>query len=107
MAKPLDLGTFRAKYQVIMLPDGKRLKLLKPTEGVYIKLLDLKDIKGETLVEAVNELADIILNNNLEKIQVDIEELSLDMKYAVIERYSEFVEEVLADPNFKSPPSQK
>lgn len=99
MAKPLDLGTFRTRYQVIQLPDGTKLKLIKPTERVYIKLLDLKDIKGETLVESINELADVILNNNSEKIQVDTDDLTLEMKYAVITRYSEFVDEILSDPN--------
>jgi hypothetical protein len=91
MSKQMVQELKNKEYPMIILPDKTKVKLLEPTSKIFASILDLKNLKGDKIVEVIDKLSNDILNNNAENIRVDIAPLSLQMRYEVIEIYSKSV----------------
>lgn len=103
MSKALDLSLFVNQTLDITLPDGSMIKVKKPTEKGVIKLMALQNVDEDKAFEAMNELIVFIMNSNKEG-KVFTQEwiddnLDWTMKTAVVQAYSEFINELQADPN--------
>lgn len=103
MSKALDLSLFVNQTLDITLPDGDVIKVKKPTEKGVMKLMALQQTDEEHAFEAMNDLVLFILNSNKEGKQfsqdwVD-DNLDWSMKTAVIQAYSEFINELQSNPN--------
>lgn len=103
MSKALDLSLFVNQTLDITLPNGEVIKIKKPTEKGVMKLMALQNIEEDKAFEAMNELVMFILNSNKEgkEITQDWIDDNLDwsMKTAVIQAYSEFINELQSNPN--------
>jgi len=103
MSKALDLSLFVKQTLDITMPDGEKYHIKKPTQKSVIQLMALKDVKEDKALEAMDELTYIIMNSNTEGKEFSKDELDslLDwtMKTAIIRAYSDFINELQADPN--------
>ena len=107
MNKVLDLSAFKVETLDITMLDGTKLNINKPTQKIYIEILKLQNIAeekdAEKQLEAIAELAATILSNNTNGFQYskeDVEQtLPIELQYAVIQAYSEFIAEIQNRPN--------
>jgi len=107
MGKVLDIGVFQDKTIKVKLPEGKILRLRKPTERMAIAAIALRQIdegtEQEEVIRALNAIAIEILNNNDEGLkftQEDMEyQLSVDDRLNLISVYEAFIEELQSNPN--------
>lgn len=106
MGKILDLSVFKEETLDIVMPDGKTLHVVKPTQAMVIKVLQLRNINEESepekIVGAFNTLTLNILNSNdAAKVfsMEEIEDMPMAMKGAIINAYSEFITGLQSNPN--------
>lgn len=106
MGKILDLSIFKEETLDITMMDGTTLHIMKPTQAMVIKVLQMRNINAESepekIVEAFNALVLSILNcNDAAKVftQKDIEAIPMKAKTAIINAYSEFITGIQSDPN--------
>ncbi len=106
MGKVIDLSVFKEETLDIRLLDGSEIRIVKPTQRLVIEMLKFKeygeDTPAEQLMEAINKIVLNILNTNdahkVFKMEY-AEDLSMRMKLAIIQAYSEFITGVQSDPN--------
>lgn len=106
MKKVLDLSTFVKHTMEIKWPDGRIYEIGKPTQGLVILLMSLQETaRAEDTAETLEALTDFIyevLSRNVKGVAIskeDIAELSIEMKMAIINSYTDFVREVQSNPN--------
>lgn len=113
MAEILDLSVFTEETLDIKLPSGSIVHVKKPTERTFIKFLEFQNrINGgdeNAILMAMNDMTVVILNSNTKGIDNTkaAENLTFEMKNAVIEAYTAFVAKLTNDPNLHSPQSPK
>lgn len=103
----LDLSVYAEKIWEVTMIDGTELRIKKPTQKQLILLngYDTKLNKAENFedkLNVLNEVAVFILNNNEEgkKYKVkDLEEMQIDVLYAIYFGYTNFITEVMSNPN--------
>lgn len=98
----VDLTQFNEKYFDIKLIDGTVINVPKPTQEMYIKLLNLKDVKiSANLVNETKDLAFKILIQNIEKHRIDRKKAipTIEVAMAIIDGYAKFIEDVINHPN--------
>lgn len=110
MGKILDLSVFEEETLDVKLSDGKVIRLKKPTQGLVIAMLRLRNMSEDTPEEAalaaMNSIVLKILNNNADGMTFEmsnVEHLSVDAKGALLFGYSEFAAQLQANPSFSSP----
>lgn len=105
MKNVLDLSVFTAITLDIKLPDGRLLKLTKPTQRLVIKLMALKSLDAsdsKAIMTALDDMALDILNSNDTGTVFDmvfVNTLNTAMKSALVQAYSEFIMQVQSNPN--------
>lgn len=105
MAKKLDLRVFQEEYFELTLLDGTVIHLRKPTQAIMLKLMEISTIDKKDAVGILAAFVDVvatILGNNREGRKFaaeDIADYGFAMQKAIIETYTEFANEVMADPN--------
>lgn len=111
--KTLDLGAIikETKTFPVKLLDGTTVNLLKPTQALLLEMTELggkqQDFDDDPK-EALRTLYSIcgkIMNNNREGYDIDVSSYPTEIILAVITAYQDFAQEVLSDPNLKSPAS--
>jgi len=103
MSKALDLSLFVNQTLDITMPDGDIIHVKKPTQNMIIKLMAFQNVEESKAFEALDELCLLILNANKEgkvftKDWID-DNFDWTMKSAVVQAYSEFINELQANPN--------
>lgn len=103
--KILDLSIFEEETLDITLMDNRVIHIVKPTEAMVIKVLQMRNISEksspEAIIKAFNSLTMAILNSNDAGIVFDtkyVEELSMKMKSAIINAYSDFITGLQSNP---------
>ena len=113
MSKILDLNSFVVvDTRPVTLLDGTTVNILKPTQQMLLDMsgidrINKNDIEG--MLGALNKITFDILNHNREHRHVPmtvVEGYPMEVKIGVINYFKDFMEEVLSDPNYKSPQSQ-
>ncbi len=106
MSNVLDLSVFKEETLDITMPEGNVLHIMKPTQAMVIKMLQLRAINDKTAPEVIvkefNALALAILNSNdAAKVYTNeqIENMSMGMKSAIIEAYGKFITGLQNNPN--------
>lgn len=103
MSKALDLSLFMKQTLDITMPNGEILHIKKPSQKMVVKLMAFQDIEPDKAWTAMDDLCLCILNENKEGKQFTTEELDEDfdwvMKSAVVQAYSEFIQELQSNPN--------
>lgn len=103
----LDLSVYAEKVWEVTMMDGTELHIKKPTQKQLIILngYDVKLSKAkafEDKIKALNEVTVVILNNNKEgknyKVE-DLEDMQMDILYAIYFGYGDFIKEVMSNPN--------
>ena len=112
--KTLDLNAILKDSETfpIKLLDGTTINLLKPTQALLIEMTSLST-KGDEFeadptlaIETLYNICGKIMNNNREGFDIDVNEYPTEVILAVITAYQEFAQEVLSNPNSKSPANQ-
>ncbi|SMC17189.1 hypothetical protein SAMN02745134_00251 [Clostridium acidisoli DSM 12555] len=121
MSKILDLSIYEEDTLDIKTPKGNTIRVKKPTEEISIKLISYQskaqkitesDLADETnIINLMNMLKDLtksILSNNKDQIEINDEylkenDINYSMELAIMGAYTEFMSEVVSDPNSKSP----
>lgn len=105
MSKILDLGVFQEETLDIKMIDGTTIHIIKPTEAMVIRVLQLrnigKELDAEKVVKAFNDLVLSIINTNDAGIVYErkyVEELSMKVKSAIINAYAEFISGIQSNP---------
>ena len=96
----IDLSVFENTTLDFKLPDGRIIKISKPTQKMVIEILKFKDISEKTsankIINSLNKVIWQILNANDEAVQVTQDyvkdDLNMQMKLAIIKAYSGFIE---------------
>lgn len=106
MGKILDLSVFKEETLDITMPDGKLIHIMKPTQMMVIRVLQLRNInensEPEKIMSSFNALVLAILNSNDAGIVFEekmVEEMPMRMKTAIIDAYSSFITGIQSDPN--------
>lgn len=105
MKNVLDLSVFSAITLDIKLPDGRLLKLMKPTQRLVIKLMALKSLDvsdSKAIMTALDDMTLDILNSNDSGTIFDmifVNTLNTAMKSALVRAYTDFITQVQSDPN--------
>lgn len=106
----LDLSQFQEEYFEIPFPNGENARVKKPTEKIFIDFIRLnkklneveENGAAEEKLNAINTMLLIILNNNADmKVykETDLKWMTIDIKGYIIEKYSEFMSNLLSHPN--------
>lgn len=112
--KTLDLNAILKDSETfpVKLLDGTTINLLKPTQALLIEMTSLST-KGDEFeadptlaIESLYSICGKIMNNNREGFDIDVNEYPTEVVLAVITAYQEFAQEVLSNPNSKSPANQ-
>lgn len=112
--KTLDLNAILKDSETfpIKLLDGTTINLLKPTQALLIEMTSLST-KGDEFeadptlaIETLYGICGKIMNNNREGFDIDVNDYPTEVILAVITAYQEFAQEVLSNPNSKSPANQ-
>lgn len=112
--KSLDLGAIIKNTQTfpIKLLDGTTVNVLKPTQALLLEMTAMSVSQEEfeadptKAIEALFDICGKIMNNNKEGYDIDVSQYPTEVVIAIINAYQEFTQEVLGDPNLKSPQSQ-
>lgn len=105
MAKLLDLQVFQEQYFPIKLLDGNTITLKKPSRRLLMRFLEAQNISklnAEEQMNAIYKLVVDILNNNTTGTVFtveDIQDYDIMILQAIIQGYTEFINEVLNNPN--------
>ena len=112
MGRILDLSVFEEETLDVKFAGGKIVRLKKPTQGLVIAMLRLRNMSDDTPEEvalaAMNSIALKILNNNADGMEFsmeNVEQLSVDAKSSLLFGYSEFASRLQANPTSSSPRS--
>lgn len=113
MSQILDLNSFiNTEVRPVTLLDGVTINLLKPTQQMLLDMSTIGNVSknnANEVIESLNKITCDILNHNREKHFIPIsvvQQYPLEVKIGVIDYFKKFIEEVLSDPNYKSPQSQ-
>lgn len=102
MPKALDLRVLVEKTWEVTLINGKKLDVKKPTKRIQTLMESMKnDMTLEEQVKLTNDATVAILNNNQEGYPVKklTKEYTIEIQLAVIRGYSEWLHELMSDPN--------
>lgn len=102
MPKALDLRILVEKTWEVTLLDGTIINVKKPTKKIQLLMEQMKDeITIEQQVNLTKDATIAILNNNQEDFQVKHlpGEYDLSIQLAILRGYSEWLTELLTDPN--------
>jgi len=105
----LDFQKRKKKYFDLTLHDGTKLKIPTPTKKIYDELVNLSR-DTEAAAKELPGLTRTILATNKDGILITDEQMDdFDIAdlYAFFIEYTNYVTEVLSDPNSKSPTAQK
>jgi hypothetical protein len=112
MGKILDLSVFEEETLDVKLSGDNVIHLKKPTQGLVIAMLRLRNMAentpDEVALATMNIIAAKILSNNTDGIvftQESVAALSIKTKHMLLSGYSEFAAEVQANPTVSSPRS--
>lgn len=110
MATLLDLSVYKEETADIRMTDGRLLHLRKPSQRLVIEMLQLgrltEEMQPEAIADALDRVTAEILNNNADGIPIrreSVEALTLDMKLAIVNAYSEFATRLQGNPTTSSP----
>lgn len=124
MSKLIDLSVFEEETLDIKTTKGNVINIKKPTKELAIKMISYqfkiqqlgnrKDYTEEELLKLMNHLEDLtieILNNNKGNIAIDKEfiknnDINYNMQTAILQGYTDFMNEIIENPNSKSPQSK-
>ncbi len=108
----LDLSVFQEETLDVKLADGRMLHLKKPDQGMVIAMLRLSRLDESTPPEEVlavlNHIVLRILNHNADGIEFtkeSVSALTLDMKIAILNAYSDWTVKLQENPICSSPQS--
>lgn len=101
MPKSLDLRVLNQKTWGLTLLDGTELKVLKPNKSIELQMEQLKDGSEQESIEGVPQLILEILNNNQSGVVFHELPKGIDISHAIaiIKGYSEWLFELMSDPN--------
>lgn len=107
MANILDLSVFKEQTLDIKLLDGTQINIKKPNQEFMIKLLGFKEesSKRSNSVDSLELIKDLVLdvlnfNKNGRKFTAeDIADYDLVIQQAIIKAYTNFINEVMGNPN--------
>ena len=109
MGKILDLSAFEEETLDVKLAEDKVIHLRKPTQGLVIAMLRLRNMDentpDEVALATMNTIATKILNNNNDGIVFapeSVAALSIKTKHMLLTGYSEFAAEIQANPTTSS-----
>ena len=105
MNKILDLSAFEEETLDVKLSADNVIHLRKPTQGLVIAMLRLRNMDentpDEVALATMNTIATKILNNNNDGVVFTSESvaaLSIKTKHMLLAGYSEFAAEIQANP---------
>lgn len=116
MAKALDLRQYQnEKIWGLTLLDGTKLEIVKPSQEMVIhmqRLEQLDENNDEEVKDAYDDLTLRIINSNREGKIYDSQYIKdqlndIQVQFAIVMSYWEFIKELLNVPNLKSPASQE
>lgn len=107
MANILDLSVFKEQTLDIKLLDGTQINIKKPNQEFMIKLLGFKEesSKRSNSIDSLELIKDLVLdvlnfNKNGRKFTAeDIADYDLVIQQAIIKAYTNFINEVMGNPN--------
>ena len=107
MANILDLSVFKEQTLDIKLLDGTQINIKKPNQEFMIKLLGFKEESSKRSnsadsLELMKELVLDVLNfnkNGRRFTAEDIADYDLVIQQAIIKAYTNFINEVMGNPN--------
>lgn len=107
MANILDLSVFKEQTLDIKLLDGTQINIKKPNQEFMIKLLGFKEesSKRSNSVDSLELIKDLVLdvlnfNKNGRRFTAeDIADYDLVIQQAIIKAYTNFINEVMGNPN--------
>lgn len=107
MANILDLSVFKEQTLDIKLLDGTQINIKKPNQEFMIKLLGFKEesSKRSNSVDSLELMKELVLdvlnfNKNGRKFTAeDIADYDLVIQQAIIKAYTNFINEVMGNPN--------
>lgn len=107
MANILDLSVFKEQTLDIKLLDGTQINIKKPNQEFMIKLLGFKEesSKRSNSVDSLELMKDLVLdvlnfNKNGRRFTAeDIADYDLVIQQAIIKAYTNFINEVMGNPN--------
>lgn len=109
MGKILDLSVFEEETLDVKLSGDNVIHLKKPTQGLVIAMLRLRNMDentpDEVALATMNVIAMKILNNNNDGIvftKESVDALSIKTKHMLLAGYSEFAAEIQANPTASS-----
>lgn len=107
MANILDLSVFKEQTLDIKLLDGTQINIKKPNQEFMIKLLGFKEesSKRSNSADSLELIKNLVLdvlnfNKNGRKFTAeDIADYDLVIQQAIIKAYTNFINEVMGNPN--------
>lgn len=100
----LDFQKRKKKYFDLALHDGTKLKIPTPTMTVFDAMKEVTESQDDT--DQLASLVSTLLNTNKQGVEITDEQMESfdleDMKELFV-AYVDFVQEVMTDPNSKSP----
>jgi hypothetical protein len=102
----LDFQKRKKKYFDIALHDGTKLKISTPTTELYGMIRESFSDPENVEEDDLRSLVKNVLSTNKQGIEItdeQVEEFDLEDMYLLFTKYVAFVQEVLSDPNSKSP----
>lgn len=105
MAKILDLTAFKAELFELKLLDGTVLYLRKPTQAIFMQFLGFQNFDKsdpKVVLDVLRDMVLAILNTNTAGRNFtaeDIADYDFGIMQAVVQGYSEFINEVMSSPN--------
>lgn len=112
----LDFTQSSKRFLAVNLIDNQAIRVRMPTKRVFDALLGLRDrLTGLTAddggqLDEIFELISVVLSNNLEHQPITSEYLAdlfdIEDVQTFFQAYMAFINGIVSDPNFKSPPSQ-
>lgn len=105
----LDLTAFEGEYYEVRLIDGKELKLKRPTQGMYVVVMQMQELAGDVAksLPAIMQLFARVLNRNTANLIFTLDELeeSYDVTiaiYLIKDYFTYWSQEVKDKVNFQA-----
>lgn len=100
MPKALDLRVLQEKTWEVILLDGRVVHIYKPTQKIRYMMNDFQECTdAASQMVLVSDIVREILSHNREGVTPDLADYDLSIKLAVIRGYSQWLTELLSDPN--------